>query len=447
MTEPDVASSDATNIDTRIVADGDSYVVSGRKWWSTGALREECRLAIVMGVSDPDADRHARHSMILVPLDAAGVTVHRSTTVFGYDDGPHGGHGEIGFDDVRVPAGNLLGPRGGGFAMAQARLGPGRIHHCMRSLGMAERALELMVARALDRHAFGGPLAGQGVVREWIAESRLAIEQARLLVLKAAWLIDTVGVKQAATEIAAIKVAAPRAASYVLDRAIQTFGAAGVSGDTPLAQLWAGLRTLHLADGPDEVHLRSVARVELAQGPGPMTGGWGITLPLPGLALPEQAELVRALPGWGYTDAWSSETAGADAFTPLALAAVWRRRLRLGTAIVPVFTRGPALIAQSAATLAALAPGRFSLGLGASSPVIVEQWNGIAFDQPYAAPGTCCASSAGRWQGRRSAAPSTPSAPPASGWSSRRRSRCRSCWRRCGRRCWHWPAGRPTGRS
>ena len=263
MTEPDVASSDATNIATRITRDGDSYVVSGRKWWSTGAMREECRLAIVMGVSDPTADRHARHSMILVPLDSPGVTVHRSTTVYGYDDGAHGGHAEIGFDEVRVPAANLLGPQGGGFAMAQARLGPGRIHHCMRSLGMAERALELMVRRASEREAFGGPLSDQGVIREWIAESRLAIEQARLLVLKAAWLIDTAGVKQAATEIAAIKVAAPRAASYVLDRAIQTFGAAGVSGDTPLAQMWAGLRTLHLADGPDEVHLRSVARVEL----------------------------------------------------------------------------------------------------------------------------------------------------------------------------------------
>ncbi len=263
MTEPGVASSDATNIATRISRDGDSYVISGRKWWSTGAMREECRLAIVMGVSDPTADKHARHSMILVPLDTPGVTVHRSTTVYGYDDGAHGGHAEIGFDKVRVPAGNLLGPQGGGFAMAQARLGPGRIHHCMRSLGMAERALELMVRRASEREAFGGPLSDQGVIREWIAESRLAIEQARLLVLKAAWLIDTAGVKQAATEIAAIKVAAPRAASYVLDRAIQTFGAAGVSGDTPLAQMWAGLRTLHLADGPDEVHLRSVARVEL----------------------------------------------------------------------------------------------------------------------------------------------------------------------------------------
>ncbi len=265
MTEPDVASSDATNIATRIVRDGDGYRVTGTKWWSTGAMRPECKLAIVMGVSEPDADRHARHSMILVPLDAPGVTVRRSTTVFGYDDGPHGGHAVIDFDGVLVPERNLLGPPGGGFGMAQARLGPGRIHHCMRALGMAERALELMVRRTSERTAFGRPLASQGVVREWIAESRLAIEQARLLVLKTAWLIDTAGVRQAASEIAAIKVAAPRAASYVLDRAIQAFGAAGVSGDVPLAQLWAGLRTLHLADGPDEVHLRSVARVELAR--------------------------------------------------------------------------------------------------------------------------------------------------------------------------------------
>jgi acyl-CoA dehydrogenase len=265
MTEPDVASSDATNIATRITPDGDSYVITGRKWWSTGAMRDSCALSLVMGVTDPDADRHARHSMILVPMDSPGLTVRRSTTVYGYDDGPHGGHGEIEFDDVRVPAANLLGPRGGGFAMAQARLGPGRIHHCMRTVGIAERALELMVSRAGSRTAFGSPLASQGVIREWIAESRLAIEQARLLVLKAAWLIDTVGVKGAATEIAAIKVAAPRAASYVLDRAVQTFGAAGVSGDTPLAEMWAGVRTLHLADGPDEVHLRSVARVEIAR--------------------------------------------------------------------------------------------------------------------------------------------------------------------------------------
>ncbi|HZE51401.1 MAG TPA: acyl-CoA dehydrogenase family protein [Jatrophihabitantaceae bacterium] len=266
MTEPDVASSDATNIGTRIERDGDDYVITGRKWWSTGALRPECKVAIVMGVSDPDAARHERHSMVLVPLDTPGVTVRRSTTVFGYDDGPHGGHGEIDFDQVRVPATNLLGPSGGGFMMAQARLGPGRIHHCMRSLGIAERALEMMRDRAMSRSTFGMPLARQGVVREWIAESRLAIDQARLLVLKAAWLIDTVGVKGARTEIAAIKVAAPRAASYVLDRAIQTFGAAGVSDDTPLAHAWAQLRTLHLADGPDEVHLRSIARQELKAG-------------------------------------------------------------------------------------------------------------------------------------------------------------------------------------
>jgi acyl-CoA dehydrogenase len=263
MTEPAVASSDATNIATEITPDDDAYVVNGVKWWSTGALRPECKVAIVMGVSDPDAGRYQRHSMILVPLDTPGVTIERSTTVFGYDDGPHGGHGVIHYDNVRVPRENLLGPQGGGFMMAQARLGPGRIHHCMRSLGMAERALELMCARAASRTTFGQPIAKHGVVQEWIAESRLAIEQARLLVLKAAWLIDTAGVKNARTEIAAIKVAAPRAASYVLDRAIQVHGAAGVSSDVPLAEAWAQLRTLHLADGPDEVHLRSVAREEL----------------------------------------------------------------------------------------------------------------------------------------------------------------------------------------
>ncbi len=266
MTEPDVASSDAANIATRIDRDGDEYLITGRKWWSTGALRPECKVAIVMGVTDPDADRHERHSMVLVPLDTPGVTVRRSTTVFGYDDGPHGGHGEIEFDQVRVPVTNRLGPQGGGFMMAQARLGPGRIHHCMRSLGIAERALELMCDRARSRSPFGRPLAEQGVVQEWIAESRLAIDQARLLVLKTAWLIDTVGAKGARTEIAAIKVAAPRAASYVLDRAVQAFGAAGVSDDTPLAEAWAQVRTLHLADGPDEVHLRSIARQELKAG-------------------------------------------------------------------------------------------------------------------------------------------------------------------------------------
>src|SRR3954471_11985865 len=263
MTEPDVASSDATNIALTITPDGDSFVVDGRKWWSTGAMRPECKVAIVMGVSDPDAGKYQRHSMILVPLATPGVTLERSTTVYGYDDGPHGGHAVIHYDNVRVPRENLLGPQGGGFMMAQARLGPGRIHHCMRSLGMAERALELMCTRAAARTTFGQPIAKHGMVQEWIAECRIAINQARLLVLKTAWLIDTVGVRNARTEIAAIKVAAPRAASYVLDRAVQVHGAAGVSSDTPLAEAWAQLRTLHLADGPDEVHRRSVAREEL----------------------------------------------------------------------------------------------------------------------------------------------------------------------------------------
>jgi len=263
MTEPAVASSDASNIALSITADSDGYLVDGVKWWSSGAMRPECKVAIVMGVSDPDAGKYQRHSMILVPLDTPGVDVQRSTSVFGYDDGPHGGHAVIHYDNVRVPRENLLGPRGGGFMMAQARLGPGRIHHCMRAIGLAERALELMCTRAAGRTAFGQPIAAQGVVQEWIAESRLAIEQARLLVFKTAWLIDTVGAKAARTEVAAIKVAAPRAASYVLDRAIQAHGGAGVSADTPLAAGWAQLRTLHLADGPDEVHLRSIAREEL----------------------------------------------------------------------------------------------------------------------------------------------------------------------------------------
>jgi acyl-CoA dehydrogenase len=263
MTEPDVASSDATNIATTITRHCDEFIVTGRKWWSSGAMRPECRFAIVMGVSDPDAPRHARHSMILVPLDTPGVEIERSTSVYGYDDGPHGGHAMIHYDNVRVPAGNLLGTQGGGFMMAQARLGPGRIHHCMRSIGMAERALELMCARVVSRTSFGKPLSEQGVIREWIAESRLAIDQARLLVLNAAWLIDTVGASKARTEIAAIKVAAPRAALFVLEKAVQAHGAAGVSGDTPLAEMWAQLRTLRLADGPDEVHLRSLAREEL----------------------------------------------------------------------------------------------------------------------------------------------------------------------------------------
>ena len=236
-----------------------------RKWWSTGAMRPECGISIVMAVTDPDADRHQRHTMILVPTSTPGLTIERSTTVFGYDDGPHGGHGVISYDDVEVPTSNILGHRGGGFALAQARLGPGRIHHCMRSIGMAERALDLMIARAAERVAFGKPIAAQGVVQEWIAESRIRIEQARLLTLKAAWMIDAVGAKQARTEIAAIKVVAPRTALWVVDKAIQVHGAAGVSDDTPLAEMWAGLRTLRLADGPDEVHLASIAKHQLRQ--------------------------------------------------------------------------------------------------------------------------------------------------------------------------------------
>jgi acyl-CoA dehydrogenase len=264
MTEPGVASSDATNIATRITRDGDDYVVSGRKWWSTGAMAPQCKVAVVMGVTDPDADRHRRQSMILVPLDAPGVTIVRSTSVLGYGDATHGGHAEIHYDDVRVPASNLIGEEGGGFAIAQARLGPGRIHHAMRLIGMAERALELMCGRVAGRVAFGRPLAEQGVVREWIADARIRIEQVRLLVLKTAWLMDTVGNKGARVEISAIKVAAPEVARWVIDRAIQAHGGAGVSGDTPLAALYAKARYLQIADGPDEVHRMAVARRELS---------------------------------------------------------------------------------------------------------------------------------------------------------------------------------------
>ncbi|MGW5670875.1 acyl-CoA dehydrogenase family protein [Micromonospora sp. NPDC003776] len=263
MTEPEVASSDATNIATRISRDGDSYVINGRKWWSSGAMDPRCEIFIVMGKTDPAAERHRQQSMILVPRDTPGVTVRRGMTVFGYRDAPHGGHAEIDFTDVRVPAENLVGAEGGGFAIAQARLGPGRIHHCMRLIGMAERALELLCRRALDRVAFGRPLAEQGVVREWIAESRVRIEQARLLVLKTAWLMDTVGNKGAHTEIQAIKIATPAMAEWVIDKAIQGYGGAGVSQDTPLAALWAQARTLRLADGPDEVHKASLAKREL----------------------------------------------------------------------------------------------------------------------------------------------------------------------------------------
>ncbi|OZV79203.1 acyl-CoA dehydrogenase [Micromonospora echinospora] len=263
MTEPAVASSDATNIATRIVRDGDEYVVDGRKWWSSGAMDPRCELLIVMGKTDPDGERYRQQSMILVPRDTPGVTIRRGMTVFGYTDAAHGGHAEIDFTDVRVPAANLVGMEGGGFAMAQARLGPGRIHHCMRLVGMAERALDLMCRRVLDRVAFGRPLAEQGVVQEWIAEARVRIEQARLLVLKTAWLMDTVGNKGAHTEIQAIKIAAPAMAEWVIDKAVQAHGGAGVSQDTPLAALWAQARTLRLADGPDEVHRASLARREL----------------------------------------------------------------------------------------------------------------------------------------------------------------------------------------
>ncbi|MFF5175837.1 acyl-CoA dehydrogenase family protein [Micromonospora sp. NPDC000089] len=263
MTEPEVASSDATNIATRITRDGDHYVINGRKWWSSGAMDPRCEIFIVMGKTDPDADRHRQQSMILVPRDTPGVTVRRGMTVFGYSDAPHGGHAEIDFTDVRVPAEHLVGAEGTGFAIAQARLGPGRIHHCMRLVGMAERALELLCRRAAERIAFGRPLAEQGVVREWIAESRVRIEQARLLVLKTAWLMDTVGNKGAHTEIQAIKIATPAMAEWVIDKAIQGYGGAGVSQDTPLAALWAQARTLRLADGPDEVHRASLAKREL----------------------------------------------------------------------------------------------------------------------------------------------------------------------------------------
>jgi acyl-CoA dehydrogenase len=263
MTEPDVASSDATNIATTIRRDGDSYVIDGRKWWSSGAMDPRCEIFIVMGKTDPGAERHKQQSMILVPRDTAGVTVHRGMTVFGFTDGSHGGHAEISFDGVRVPAENLIAAEGDGFGIAQARLGPGRIHHCMRLIGMAERALELMCARVASRAAFGKPLAEQGVVRDWIAESRVRIEQARLLVLKTAWLMDTVGNKGAHTEIQAIKIATPSMAEWVIDKSIQAHGAAGVSQDTPLAALWTSARTLRLADGPDEVHRNSLARREL----------------------------------------------------------------------------------------------------------------------------------------------------------------------------------------
>ena len=265
MTEPDVASSDATNIQTVIRREGDEYVINGRKWWITGIADTRCEILIVMGKTDPDAETHRQQSMVLVPRDTPGLTIERNLPLFGYQD--QHGHCELVFDNVRVPVSNLLGEEGAGFAIAQARLGPGRIHHAMRAIGMAERALALMVDRAKSRTAFGGSLASQGVVQEHIANSRIEIDQARLQVQHCAWMIDTVGAKEARFEISAIKVIAPQVACAVIDRAIEIFGGAGVSGDTPLAYFYAWARALRIVDGPDAVHRRTIARGELKRTP------------------------------------------------------------------------------------------------------------------------------------------------------------------------------------
>jgi acyl-CoA dehydrogenase len=262
MTEPNVASSDATNISSSIVEDGDNYVINGRKWWTSNAINPRAKICIFMGITNPDNPPHTRQSQILIPMDTDGVKVVRPMTVYGYDDG-YTGHPEVAFENVVVPKSNIIGGEGMGFKIAQARLGPGRIHHCMRTIGMAERALELMIKRVNSRETFGSKISDHGVVQDWIARSRIKIEEARLLTLKTAWLIDTIGKEQAKIEISAIKVSVIEAASYVIDKAIQAHGAMGLSQDTPLAKMAAGVRTLRIADGPDEVHIRSIARREI----------------------------------------------------------------------------------------------------------------------------------------------------------------------------------------